>query len=118
MVNQELIWRIEAGFGRQGIMSALGARLVTIEPGRIEIELPFSISHTQQQGFVHAGAIATIADTAGGYASLTMMEPGDDVVAIEFKINLLSLPLATGCWRAAAWSGPARISASVLRMCS
>ena len=70
-------------------MKALGGRLTTIQPGSVEIELPYSDLTTQQHGYFHAAAIAAVSDNAGGYAALTLMEPDEEVVAAEFKINLL-----------------------------
>jgi uncharacterized protein (TIGR00369 family) len=70
-------------------MKALGGRLRRIEPGSVEIELPYSDAVTQQHGYFHAAAVAAIADSAGGYAALTLMQPDEEVVAAEFKINLL-----------------------------
>ena len=70
-------------------MKALGARLRRIDPGTVEIELPYSDAVTQQHGYYHAAAIAAVADSAGGYAALTLMRPDEEVVAAEFKINLL-----------------------------
>jgi uncharacterized protein (TIGR00369 family) len=81
--------KVLASFERQGLMKALGGRLTRIDSGRVEIELPYSDLVTQQHGYFHAAAIAAIADNAGGYAALTMMEPDEEVVAAEFKINLL-----------------------------
>lgn len=80
---------VQASFARQGLMRALGARLRRIEPGTVEIELPYSDAVTQQHGYYHAAAIAAIADSAGGYAALSLMRPDEEVVAAEFKINLL-----------------------------
>jgi uncharacterized protein (TIGR00369 family) len=57
--------------------------------GRVDIELPYSDAVTQQHGYFHAAAMAAIADTAGGYAALTLMDPAEEVLAVEFKINLL-----------------------------
>lgn len=70
-------------------MRALGGRLVRIEPGSVEIELPYSDLVTQQHGYFHAAAVAAIADNAGGYAALTLMRSDEEVVAAEFKINFL-----------------------------
>jgi uncharacterized protein (TIGR00369 family) len=81
--------RIRDSFDRQGLMRTLGARLTKVESGYTEIELPFSPSLTQQNGFFHAAATTAIADTAGGYAALTLMDETDDVLAVEFKLNLL-----------------------------
>ncbi len=77
-------------FARQGIMTTLGATMRLIEPGRCIIDLPFSDRLTQQDGFFHAGATSTIADSAGGYAALTLMPSGSRILTVEFKINLLS----------------------------
>ena len=82
--------RVRASFSRQSIMTTLGATLTRIEPGMIEIALPFAEHILQQHGFVHAGVVATIADSAAGYAGLTLMPPGAGVLTAEFKINLLA----------------------------
>jgi uncharacterized protein (TIGR00369 family) len=80
---------VQASFARQGLMRALGGRLRRIEPGAVEIELSYSDVVTQQHGYFHAAAVAAIADSAGGYAALTLMGPDEEIVAAEFKINLL-----------------------------
>lgn len=82
--------RVRASFARQSIMTTLGATLMRIEPGLVEIALPFADHILQQHGFVHAGVVATIADSAAGYAGLTLMPPGAGVLTAEFKINLLA----------------------------
>ncbi len=82
--------RIRASFARQSIMTTLGARLTRIAPGEVEITLPFADHILQQHGFVHAGVVATIADSAAGYAGLTLMPKGAGVLTAEFKINLLA----------------------------
>lgn len=69
-------------------MKALNGRLTRIDAGCVHIELPHSEVVTQRHGYFHAAAIAAIADNAGGYAALTLMEPDEEVVAAEFKINL------------------------------
>jgi uncharacterized protein (TIGR00369 family) len=90
MIHKALFDRINASFVRQGLMKTIGARLVRVEPGLCEFVLPYSDSVTQQQGTFHGGAVAALADIAGGYASLTMAEPGMEVTTVEFKINLLA----------------------------
>jgi len=82
--------RIRESFAKQGLMQTLGARIVEVAPGAVTIELPASPAVSQQHGFVHAGAIASIADSAAGYAALTLMPPGAGVLTVEFKINLMS----------------------------
>jgi len=70
-------------------MQTLGAKLVSAEIGCVTIELPFSENLCQQQGFLHAGVVATLADNVCGYAALTEAPDGTDVVTAEFKINFL-----------------------------
>jgi uncharacterized protein (TIGR00369 family) len=71
-------------------MRTLGAALGKISPGLVEIELRPSPGISQQHGFVHAGAISAIADTAAGYAALSLMPPDAGVLTTEFKINLVA----------------------------
>jgi uncharacterized protein (TIGR00369 family) len=80
---------VRESFGRQTFMATLGASLELVEPGQVHIAAPFLPHHTQQNGFLHAGVITSIADSACGYAALTMVPSGHDVLAVEFKINLL-----------------------------
>lgn len=82
--------RVRASFARQRMMETLGAELTAIGPGNLAIELPFRANLTQQHGFIHAGIISTIADSACGYAALTLMPPDAAVLTVEFKINLLA----------------------------
>lgn len=82
--------RIAESFQRQHLLSTLGAALLRVADGEVDIELPSSGSIQQQHGYVHAGALATIADSACGYACLTRMPAGAAVVSIEFKINMLA----------------------------
>jgi uncharacterized protein (TIGR00369 family) len=82
--------RVRASFARQGFMRAMGAEMAAVEPGFCEIRLPFRADLAQQHGFFHAGALASIADSAGGYAAYTLMGAGDSVLTVEYKINLLA----------------------------
>jgi uncharacterized protein (TIGR00369 family) len=82
--------RVQASFAKQGLMHTLGASLALVEPGTVEIILPASPSVSQQHGFVHAGAVAAIADTAAGYAALSLMPVGVGVLTAEYKINLVA----------------------------
>lgn len=82
--------RVRRSFERQQFMATLGATLEHVEPGAVDIALPFSDRLTQQHGFVHAGALATIADSACGYAALSVMPADAAVLSVEFKINMLS----------------------------
>ena len=78
-----------ASFARQGLLRTLGAELMNLELGRCVIALPFAEKVGQQQGFFHGGVIGAIADTAGGYAALTLLPVGSEVLTLEFKINFL-----------------------------
>ena len=82
--------RTRASFARQGAMALIGARLERVDPGRVEIVLPFRSDLSQQHGFFHAGMIAAIADTAGGYAAFTLFAPEAGVLTVEFKVNLIA----------------------------
>ncbi len=82
--------RIEASFAKQGLMSSMGAVLGAPTPGHVSIILPVSAKVSQQHGFVHAGAVAAIADSAAGYAALSLMPRGAGVLTTEFKINLMA----------------------------
>ncbi|HEU6442001.1 MAG TPA: PaaI family thioesterase [Microvirga sp.] len=82
--------RVRASFARQGLMETLGASIARVSPGEVDLVLPMSPSLSQQHGFMHAGAVASIADSAAGYAALTLMPPGAGVLTAEFKINLLA----------------------------
>jgi uncharacterized protein (TIGR00369 family) len=82
--------RVQRSFERQGLMIHLGAELLRVVPGECVLTLPFSEKVTQQQGSFHGGAIAALADIAGGYAALTLAPAGMEVVSVEFKINFLA----------------------------
>ncbi|VWX62974.1 Phenylacetic acid degradation protein [Burkholderiales bacterium 8X] len=87
--------RIAASFDAQGLMATLGARLVLATEGEVQIELPFSPALSQQHGYVHAGAITSVVDSACGYAALTRAPTGIEVVTAEFKINFMRPALGT-----------------------
>jgi uncharacterized protein (TIGR00369 family) len=82
--------RIYASFERQHVMHLLHARLAKVVPGEVHIEFPFDESLTQQNGYIHAGILTTVMDSACGYAAFTLMPPGRGVLSIEFKVNFLS----------------------------
>lgn len=87
--NPTFVEEIKESFVKQTIMTLIGGELTRVEPGVIEISLPYRTDLTQQHGYVHAGIITTIADSACGYAAYTLMPPGSDVLAVEFKVNLM-----------------------------
>jgi uncharacterized protein (TIGR00369 family) len=80
---------VAASFAQQPIMNLLGARLVTVERGVVEIALSYRADLTQQNGYLHAGVVTTIADSACGYAAMSLMPAGSGVLSVEFKVNLL-----------------------------
>ncbi|MDH3198912.1 MAG: PaaI family thioesterase [Candidatus Krumholzibacteria bacterium] len=82
--------RVRASFERQGIMRLIGARMIRVEPGHVEIELPYRADLTQQHGFFHAGVTSTIADSAGGYAGYTLFPADSSVLTVEYKMNLVA----------------------------
>ena len=82
--------RVRDSFGKQRFMTTLGAVLRSVRPGSVEIALPFNDALTQQHGFMHAGAVTAVADSACGYAALSLMPPDAAVLTVEFKTNLLS----------------------------
>ena len=87
--NPTFVEEIKESFTKQTVMALIGGELTRVERGIIEITLPYRTDLTQQHGFVHAGIITTIADSACGYAAYTLMPPGSDVLAVEFKVNLM-----------------------------
>jgi len=82
--------RVALSLARQGMMQHLGVRLLSVSQGQVELALPYGDKTTQQQGGFHGGAIGALADIAGGYAALTVVPEGMEVVTVEYKINFLS----------------------------
>ena len=87
--NLEFAADVRKSFAAQSIMQTIGAQLSRVEPGIIEISLPYRKDLTQQNGYLHAGIITTIADSAAGYAAYSLMPAGAGVLSVEFKVNLL-----------------------------
>jgi uncharacterized protein (TIGR00369 family) len=82
--------RVRESFSRQAQMATLGASIAFVAPGEVHVAMPYASRFCQQNGFLHAGAIASVADSANGYAAWSLAAPGTDVLAVEFKINLLA----------------------------
>jgi uncharacterized protein (TIGR00369 family) len=82
--------RVRASFARQVFMATLGATIESVAPGEVTIALPFRDDLTQQHGFLHAGVVASVVDSACGYAALTLMPPGTGVLSVEFKVNMMA----------------------------
>jgi uncharacterized protein (TIGR00369 family) len=82
--------RVRKSFDRQPMMHTIGASLARIEPGEVEMGMPIAVQFCQQHGFVHAGIVTTLADTACGYAAFSLMPASAGVLTTEFKVNLLA----------------------------
>lgn len=82
--------RVRESFGRQAFMATLGASIARVAPGEVDIRLPVRADLTQQHGFMHASAVAAIADSACGYAAFTLMPADAGVLSIEYKVNLMA----------------------------
>ena len=89
MINPSFADEIKKSFAKQTIMGLIGAELTRVEPGLIEINLPYRADLAQQHGYLHAGIVTTIADSACGYAAYSLMPPNSEVLSVEFKVNLL-----------------------------
>ena len=87
-LNPSFAEDVARSFAKQPIMKLIGARLSLVEPGLIEIALPYRADLAQQHGYLHAGVVTTIADSACGYAAFTLMPAGSNVLSVEFKVNL------------------------------
>lgn len=89
-MSADVLERVRENFVRQPFMSTLGASLVSVKSGAVEIGVPFRKDLTQQHGFIHAGVITSVLDSACGYAALSVAPEGVDVLSVEFKVNLLT----------------------------
>jgi uncharacterized protein (TIGR00369 family) len=89
MTNPSFADEIKQSFAKQTIMGLIGAELMRVEPGIVEITLPYRADLAQQHGYLHAGIVTTIADSACGYAAYSLMPPNSEVLSVEFKVNLL-----------------------------
>ncbi|PYT00807.1 MAG: thioesterase [Acidobacteria bacterium] len=106
--------RVRANFLEQRVMNLIGAELMTVEPGVVEIGIRMRDDLTQQDGFMHAGIVTTVLDSACGYAAYTLMPAGSSVLSVEFKVNLLSP--ATGDWIVAR--GEVKRAGKLLTVCT
>ena len=88
--NPDYLKVATATFERQQAMRALGISIARLEPGEVDLSMPYSADFTQQNGFVHAGIITAGLDSACGIAAFTLMPQGSDVLTVEFKTNLLA----------------------------
>jgi uncharacterized protein (TIGR00369 family) len=88
--SEAMLARVRASFDRQGMMTTLGVEVTAVEPGRVEMSLRHDDRFTQQHGFLHAGAVASVLDTACGYAAYSVMPPEAAVLTATYTINLLA----------------------------
>jgi|SRR6185369_4886365 len=82
--------RVRASYARQAAMAMLGSAISRVAPGHVAIDLPFRPELTQQHGFLHAGIVTAVMDSACGYAALSLMDRDAAVLSVEFKVNLLA----------------------------
>jgi uncharacterized protein (TIGR00369 family) len=82
--------KVRASFARQQFLATIGAELVGVAPGEVDVRLRPDARLTQQQGFLHAGVVVAVVDSACGYAALTLMEEAAEVLTVELKVNLLA----------------------------
>ena len=87
--NPSFAEEIKQSFAKQTIMGLIGAELSRVDAGVVEITLPYRPDLAQQHGYLHAGIVTTIADSACGYAAYSLMPPETEVLSVEFKVNLL-----------------------------
>lgn len=87
--DPDAIAKMRAGFDAQGVMKTLGAAVEAVAPGRVTLTMPFSADFTQHHGFIHAGVLTTVLDSACGFAAFTLMDPGSEVLTVEFKSSFL-----------------------------
>lgn len=82
--------KVRRSFANQAFMHTLGATIARLAPGKCDIVMPSHPSLAQQHGYIHAGAVGAIADSAAGYAALTLAPPDSSVLTVEYKINLVA----------------------------
>jgi uncharacterized protein (TIGR00369 family) len=82
--------RVRESFARQAVMATIGAEISHLAAGEVDLRLPYRADLTQQHGFLHAGIVATLADSACGYAAYSLMPAEAGVVSVEFKLNLMA----------------------------
>lgn len=98
VADPEFRQRVLDDFGRQKVMQTMGITLESIEPGEVQLQVPFRDDLTQQNGYLHAGVLSTALDTACGFSAYTLMSTDSSVLTIENKINLLR-PASSGPFR-------------------
>jgi uncharacterized protein (TIGR00369 family) len=82
--------RVSESFSRLALMHTIGARLVKVAAGAVDIEMPVRHDLMQQHGYVAAGVVTALVDTACGYAAMSLMPAGAGVVTVEYKVNFIA----------------------------
>jgi uncharacterized protein (TIGR00369 family) len=95
---------VRASFAKQGMMRLLAAEIDTLEPGRCTLTAPIRPETSQQHGYAHAGLAWSLGDSAAGYAALSLLAPGVEVLTTEMKINLLAPAAGTRLVAADIWA--------------
>jgi len=88
--DDDITGRVRASFARQAVMATIGAQLGDVAAGRVAISLAIAPHLSQQHGFLHAGVVVTVLDSACGYAALTLLPADAEVLTAELKVNLLA----------------------------
>ena len=88
--NENWEARCKAGFFAQEVMGTLGVTIAELAPGRVVLEMPYQPVFTQHHGFLHAGTVTTVLDSACGFAAFTLMPDDREVLTVEFKSNFLN----------------------------
>jgi uncharacterized protein (TIGR00369 family) len=89
-VHGEFEREVRASFARQSFMGLLGASLTAVEPGAVEIRMPFRADLTQHHGYLHAAVVTALLDNAAGFAAMTVSAAGMEMLSVEFKVNFLA----------------------------
>jgi len=95
LAREDFSSNVRASFRKQKIMKLFGARITRLERGLVEISARNRPDLEQQDGYVHAGALVALADSAGGYAALTLLPSGSRVLSVEVKLNFLRPAIGT-----------------------
>lgn len=88
--NPDYVRRVREAFAGQAMLAALGVELCRIEPGFCELQLPYRQDISQNHGYFHGGAIATLADVSGGFAGWSLLPEGMWIVTVEYKTNMVA----------------------------
>lgn len=89
-IDSDFDTRVHDSFSNQNLLKTLNGKLALLKPGEAHITAPFDERFTQQDGFLHAGIVTTLIDSACGYAAYTLMPSGSRVLSVEFKVNFMS----------------------------